>query len=183
MSKASQIIILCEDRAHEIFVTRFLKKGWGVKPRTIRVVPYPGGKGSGKKFVLEKFSEEAKACRSRHAATILLVIQDADEFSVEQVRTELAAKLLPPRDEAEPIAYIIPKWHIETWIAYLAGELINEEEKNIYKNKYGALSERKDAHPFIDSLADTCRKNIELESPPDSLVAACEEFTRIRHLL
>jgi hypothetical protein len=99
MSKASQLIILCEDRAHEIFVTRFLKKGWGVKPRTIRVIPYPGGKGSGKKFVLEKFSEEAKACRSRHAATILLVIQDADEFSVEQVRAGLAAKLLPPRDE------------------------------------------------------------------------------------
>jgi len=49
MSKASQIIVLCEDKAHEVFVKRFLKKGWGVKPRAIRKPPYSSGKGSGKK--------------------------------------------------------------------------------------------------------------------------------------
>ncbi|WP_446008306.1 hypothetical protein [Candidatus Electrothrix sp.] len=61
MSKASQIIILCEDKAHEMFATRFLKKGWGVNPRAIRVVPYPSGKGSGENFVMKKLSKEAKA--------------------------------------------------------------------------------------------------------------------------
>ncbi len=182
MSKASQIIILCEDKAHEVFVKHFLKK-WGVKPRAIRVPTYPNGKGSGKKHVEDNISTEAEALRSRHASTILLVIQDADQLSVDQIKANLNAKLLSPRDDHEPIAYIIPKWHIQTWIAYLDGKNVNEEDKNIYKNMYGKLSESKDAHQFIDKLADHCRQNIQLETPPDSLFAACEEFNRIRNLL
>ncbi len=182
MSKASQIIILCEDKAHEIFVKHFLKK-WGVKPRAIRVPPYPNGKGSGKKHVEDSISVEAEALRRRHASTILLVIQDADERSVDQIKSRLDAKILPPRDDNERIAYIIPKWHIQAWIAYLDRKNVNEADKDTYKNMYGKLSESKDAHPFIDRLADNCRQNIQLESPPDSLVAACKEFDRIRSSL
>jgi hypothetical protein len=182
MSKASQIIILCEDKAHEVFVKHFLKR-WGIKPRAIRVPPYPNGKGSGKKHVEDKISTEAEARRRRQASTILLVIQDADELSVHQIKSNLDAKLLSPRDNNEPIAYIIPKWHIQAWIAYLDGKNVNEADKDTYKNMYGKLSESKDAHPFIDRLADNCRQNIKLESPPDSLFAACEEFDRIRGLL
>jgi len=183
MSKASRIIVLCEDRAHEMFVTRFLKKGWGVNPRAIRVVPYPSGRGSGKKFVEQKLFEEAKAFRCRHASTILLVIQDADEFSVEQVKANLDERLPSPREKNEQIVYIIPRWHIETWIAYLDGMDVDETEKVTYKSTYGKIAEQKSAHPFIDSLAEKCRKNIDLISPPDSLIAACEEFTRIRNIL
>ncbi|MBU4263700.1 MAG: hypothetical protein KKC76_17735 [Proteobacteria bacterium] len=183
MSKASQIIILCEDKAHELFVKRFLRMGWDVKPRAIRVPPYPNGKGSGKKHVEDNISLEAEALRRRPASTILLVIQDADELSVGQIRSNLDAKLLSPRNDNEPIAYIIPKWHIQTWIAYLDGRNVNEADKDTYKNSYGKLSESKDAHPFIDRLANNCRKNIQLKSPPDSLVAACEEFNRIRSSL
>lgn len=181
MSKASQIIILCEDRAHEVFVKHFLKR-WGVKSRAIRVPPYPNGKGSGKKHVEDNISSEAEALRRRHPSTILLVIQDADELSVDQIKFNLNTKLSSPRDDNEPIAYIIPKWHIQAWIAYLDGMNVNEMDKGTYK-KYEKLSESKDAHPFIDKLADSCRENIPLESPPDSLVAACEEFDRIRSLL
>ncbi len=183
MSKASEIIVLCEDKAHEVFVKRFLKKGWSIKPRAIRVLPYPNGKGSGKNYVVDNISLEAEALRRRHASTILLVIQDADELSVDQVKSNFDAKLLPPRNNNEPIAYIIPKWHIQTWIAYLDGENVDEEDKRTYKNMYGKISELKDAHPFIDKLADKCRENIQLESPPDSLVATCEEFNRIRSAL
>lgn len=182
MSKASQIIILCEDKAHEVFVKHFLKK-WGVKPRAIRVPSYPNGKGSGKKHVEDNISPEAETLRRRHALTILLAIQDADELSVDQIKSNLDAKLLSPRDVNELIAYIIPKWHIQTWIAYLDGKNVNEADKDTYKNMYGKLSESKDAHPLIDKLADNCRKNIQLESPPDSLVAACHEFDRIRSSL
>ena len=183
MSKASQIIVLCEDKAHEVFVKRFLKKGWGVKPRAIRVLSYPNGKGSGKKHVVDNISSEAEALRKRHASTILLVIQDADELSVDQVKSNLDAQLPSPRDNNERIAYIIPKWHIQTWIAYLDGVNVDEANKNTYKNKYGKISELKDAHPLIDSLADNCREKLQLESPPDSLVATCEEFNRIRSAL
>ncbi len=182
MSKASQIIILCEDKAHEVFVKHFLKK-WGVKLRAFRVPPYPNGKGSGKKHVEDNISPEAEALRRRHPSTILLVVQDADELSVDQVKSNLDAKLSSPRGDHEPIAYIIPKWHIQAWIAYLDGKNVNEADKGTYKNMYGKISESKDAHPFIDRLADNCRKNTQLISPPDSLVAACKEFDRIRSSL
>ncbi len=102
MGKASQIIVLCEDKAHEVFVKRFLKKGCGVKPRAIRVPPYPSEKGSGKNHVVDNISLEAEALRRRHALTILMVIQDADELSVDQVKSNLDAKLLHPRNNAEP---------------------------------------------------------------------------------
>lgn len=183
MNKASQIIVLCEDRAHEIFATRFLKKGWCVKPRSIRVLPYPNGRGSGKKYVEENLAGEVQACRGRHASTILLVFRDADEQSVGQAISFLDAKLQPQREDNEPIAYIIPKWHIETWIAYLSGENVNELDKETYKRKYRTISESKEAHSFIDKLAKDCRENTELESPPNSLVAACKEFDRIRNVL
>jgi len=183
MSKASQIIILCEDKAHEVFVKRFLKKGWSVKPRAIRVRPYPGGKGSGKKHVTDKVCQEVEALRKRHASTVLLVVQDADELSIEQVKANLDAKLSSSRMSYEHIAYIIPKWHIQTWIAYLDEVNIDEKDKVTYKKKYGKISEQKNSHPFIDSLAANCKEDRLLLNPPDSLVAACEEFNRIRNVL
>ncbi len=131
----------------------------------------------------DTLSLEAEALRRRHASTILLVIQDADEYSIDQVKSNLEAKLLSPRGNHEPIAYIIPKWHIQTWIAYLAGENVDEADKESYKNRYGRISELKHAHSFIDRLADFCRENMQLTLPPDSLISACEEFERIRAAL
>jgi hypothetical protein len=183
MSKASQIIILCEDRAHEVFVKRFLKKGWGVNGRVIRALSYPNGKGSGKKHVEDNIALEAKALRMRHSSTILMVVQDADELSVDQVKTHLDEKLLPPRKNDEPIAYIIPKWHIQTWIAYLDNKTVHESDKNTYARDYRAISESKLSHPLVDKLSKDCRENNPLQSPPDSLIAACEEFERIRNAL
>ena len=182
MSKASQIIILCEDKAHAMFARRFLKS-WGVSPRKYTVLDYPNGKGSGKKFVKETLPREVKALRSRHPSTILLVVQDADELSVDQVKSDLDAMLVPPRRKDEQIAYIIPKWHIETWIAYLHGDNVNEAEKEVYKTKYGKVSERKAVHPFIDRLTTQCKEKVPLESPPNSLILACDEFDRIRSVL
>ncbi|MFP4387328.1 MAG: hypothetical protein ACLFPR_00095, partial [Desulfococcaceae bacterium] len=131
----------------------------------------------------DQLSLEAEALRRRHASTILLVIQDADEFSVHAITAWLEEKLGAPRGENEQIAYIIPKWHIQTWLTYMDGQNVDESGKKTYKGKYGKISESKEAHSLIDRLADHCMKNRELESPPDSLAAACEEFDRIRAAL
>jgi len=71
-----------------MFARRFLKK-WGVSNRKYTVPDYPNGEGSGKKFVKETLPKEVKALRSRSASTILLVVLDADEFSVDQVKDDL----------------------------------------------------------------------------------------------
>ncbi|MBD3265848.1 hypothetical protein GF373_04195 [bacterium] len=185
MSKASQIIVLCEDKAHEMFVMRFLKKGLGVRNRMIRPIPYPCGEGSAKRHVEDKIEGQVNAIRNRQsrASTILIVVRDADEESVDQVRKRLEQKIIPPRCEKEPIALIIPKWHIETWFAYLAGETVDESGQKTYKNKYGKISESKQSHSYIDQLAETCRKNESLTSPPNSLLKSCAEFNRVQDML
>lgn len=178
-------MVLCEDKAHEMFVKRFLKKGFKIKNRKIRPIPYPCGEGSGKKHVEDEIAEQAKAFRHRQnkAFTILIVIRDADEDSVDQVRKRLENKIISPRQEQEPIAFIIPKWHIETWFAYLAGETVDESDQKTYKNKYGKISVSKDAHSYIDKLVEICSENENLPSPPKSLIQSCKEFNRVQDML
>lgn len=177
MSKASQIILLCEDKAHKVFIERFLKRGWDVHHRAIRPIPYPQGKGSGKKHVLDSVAEQVNICRTRSASTILIVAVDADEKSVDQMEVSLGIT----RSTTEPIVYVIPKWHIETWLAYLDDGSADETEQRKYKNKYNARS--KAVYPLIDDLAGRCKRRDELASPPESLVKACEEFERVRGVL
>jgi len=170
MSKASRIVVLCEDKAHEVFACRFLKKGWGIRNRDITIPPYPAGKGSGKKHVADRIALEVRALRARQASTVLVVVQDADQGSVSQVHSFLDSKIEPPRSSSEQIAFIVPKWHIETWIS--------EKTKD-----NGAICESKQAHVYIDKLADSCKESKPLHSPPDSLSIACKEFERLRNAL
>jgi hypothetical protein len=184
MSKASQIVVLCEDEAHEIFVRRFLRTGWKTKAGMIRVPPYPNGEGSGKKFVKDNVENAVKAFRYRRASTALIVVVDADEESVLTVQSSLDG-IFGGRAESEQIIYVIPKWHIETWLAYLGGEEVDETEKEKYKKAFNtrARDRKKVIYQLIDNLADRCKKKENLASPPDSLVLACKEFERIRGVL
>lgn len=190
MSKASQIIVLCEDQAHEVFVRRFLKSGWKRGPHDIRVEPYPKGKGSGKKFVQDNAANQVKAYRSRQASTVLIIVLDADEKEVASIQNLFYKEIedhtkKKGRGEKEQIAYVIPKWHIQTWLAYLDGQEVDETDKKTYKNAYGAKSrrDRKKVHQLVDDLAEKCKNRTRLQSPPESLATACTEFERIRAAL
>ena len=183
MSKASQIILLCEDKLQEVVVRRFLKKGWGIRPRKIRVVPFPNGRGSGEGHVRNKYPENLKAYRSRRAQTILIAVIDADTGSVAQHQRELdnACQNTAPRQAGEAIVHLIPKHHIETWLAYLDGQSVDETEE--YKSSHQFKGRESECHGLVDILADTCKSNSQLIAPPPSLNEACVEFGRIRTLL
>ena len=183
MSKASKIVVLCEDKAHEVFARRFLKKGWGIINRHITIIDYPVGKSSGKKHVEDSLNKEATALRQRHASSILIVMRDADEDSLEEAVRKLESRIQPPRGNSDPIVFVAPKWHIQTWIGFLAGEEIDESDKQTYENAYGTISKTKQAHQFVDKLADWCKRNKAPESLPNSLKTACAEFERIRSAL
>lgn len=190
MGKASQIIVLCEDKAHDVFVRRFLRTGWRIKQRMIRVPPYPNGLGSGKQFVRDNVAKEVKAYRSRQASTVLIIVIDADEKEVANIQDSFDKEIedhtkKKGRGEKEQIAYVIPKWHIQTWLAYLDGQDVDETDKTKYKNAFGAKSRRdtKKVHQLVDDLAEKCKNRTELQSPPESLVMACTEFERIRAAL
>ena len=187
-SRASQIIILCEDKLQEVFVRRFLK-AWGVLNRNhkIRVLPYPKGKGSGSGFVVSKFPEELTALRSRSAVTVLIVVIDADDKTVEQRKKELEKALknagMPKVADNECVCCVIPRWSIDTWLAYLQGKEVSEEKS--YKNELGFRVRNKESksHPLIESLARTCKKQDSLTNPPRSLMNACSQFEKIRNVL
>jgi hypothetical protein len=176
MSKASQIILLCEDKLQEVVVRRFLTKGWIVSPRTIRVIPYPKGKGSGEGHVRTRYPEELKAYRTRPAKTILIVVIDADTETVRQHHLELGrvCESVPPRQVDDAVLHVIPKRNIETWLAYLDGQSVVEDEN--YKAKYQFRGKESDCQRLVDQLSEKCKKNTPLVSPPPSLLVACEEF-------
>ena len=172
------VVILSEDTQSECFIRRFLhKRGWD--RRQIRTETLPRGKGSGEQWVREKFINELKAYRSRssRAATCLIVASDADDKTVEQriqtFKAMCAEAGVPYRNEGERVAFIIPRRNIETWLAFLRGENVNEVQS--YR-KYGYEAECRDQVVRLDEM---CRRQKLEPEPPPSLETACNEFKRI----
>lgn len=185
--RASMIIVLCEDHLHDVVVRRFLRR-WGFRPPIVRIVPYPSaGAGSGKQHVLKSFASQLRAFRSRTASTALLVVMDADAQSVpanwQQLDNAVREDGAEPRRDDEAVAYVIPKWHMQTWLAYLDGARVDENDKESYKRRYALEHGAARIHSWVDQLAETCKKAIPLEDPPASLAAACDDFERVRGVL
>ena len=127
------------------------------------------------------------ALRARHAGTILISVIDADDGTVQAHHEELnrACRQAQPavgiRQADEPVIHVIPKWHIETWLAYLDGIPVSEDEQ--YKASHAFAKRESECHSLVDKLATKCRNNEPLANPPNSLSRACTEFDRIRELL
>jgi len=189
MSKASEIIVLCEDKLQKVFVLRFLKKGWKKGKYDVTVVPYPqgGSGGAGEKHVRDNYPRQLTACRARHAGTILIVVMDADAGTVDEHHRELeraCSCVQPPvgvRQASEPVVHVIPKRHIETWLAYLGNDDVDEDRS--YRSDCGFRGCEADCHSLVDRLAMACKNREQLADMPDSLGRACIEFERIRGLL
>ena len=80
-------------------------------------------------WVLREFPQELVACRQRHKAnanTLLIVVVDADDYTVEQRRNELHQN--NQMSGADPVVILIPKRHIETWIRAALGQMVNEND-------------------------------------------------------
>ena len=90
----TQLVILCEDQQHEVFVRRYLR-GIGYSRWELRVVPLPAGKQDAKQYVLERFPVEVRACRNKasYQSVGLVTAIDADMGSVENRFTQLNAHL------------------------------------------------------------------------------------------
>lgn len=131
MKRHADIIILCEDDAHASFVRHHLKKR-GFNHRKFRVI-LRNGAGSAKQFVLQRYSTEVKAYRSKanYLSLALLAIIDADTQDVQHLYRHLEEQLqnanIGQRKTDEHIAVLVPKRNIETWIVYLQGISVDEE--------------------------------------------------------
>lgn len=126
MSSPSSAYALVEDKRHRQFIYRFLVLA-GINRNKIRVQVSPSGFGSGKQWVRKNYAQQVEVCRRRNTktSTCLLTIMDADQLTVAKCIGDLDASLASAgqpklNPENDPIARLIPKWSIETWILYLA---------------------------------------------------------------
>jgi hypothetical protein len=131
MSRSVNMVILCEDRQHEAFARRFLKKS-GISTRDLRIEISPQGRGSAEQFVRDRYLEELQYYRSRshRVQQALLVIINADKRDVadriNQVEQEAVATPDGGRRDDERVAICVPARNIETWFAYLDGQKVND---------------------------------------------------------
>ena len=135
--RVSRTTVLCEDEAQERLVREYLKtcKLSCDPPQVIWRVASKLQYGGNDHWVLKEFSDELHACRQRSAKakTLLIVVIDADaKFSVEQRRDQLCERVQQTGYSDfggdDPAVLLIPKRHIETWIAVLLGKTVTEDE-------------------------------------------------------
>jgi hypothetical protein len=174
-----QLVILCEDRQHSAFARRFAEAtGW--EKRQIQVILSPKGRGSGEQWVREQYVGEVRKLRAApHVARALVIVIDEDKQGAGLRDAQLSQALmkagLSGRGANEGIVHVVPARNIETWLEYLGGRDVNEQ------NSYPKLAHERDCRPMVETLRSMCDSG-QLRSPaPPSLVRACDEYqTRLR---
>jgi hypothetical protein len=131
-SQRRRLQVLCEDRETARFVEHIATR-WGIGERQRQIDTSPEGRGSGEQYVQRHFIEAIMAWRRvRHENVLLLIVIDGDNYGVQKRRNQLAQLLRDnqevPISEKDPIAIIVPTWHIETWIAWLCGHRPIDEQ-------------------------------------------------------
>lgn len=174
--------ILCEDAQTDVFVRQFLSLRHGIGRRKRReyfeTLPFPRGAGAGEQWVRENFPKELGIIRRRQArqsGACLVVAIDADRHTTDERLRQLHAACREQKiDEPvpdDPVLIAIPRRNIETWLAYLRGEEVDEAK--IYR-KYDCESECK---PQAEELHRMCHREHRLRQPaPPSLVEACRRY-------
>ena len=145
---SDKVIVVCEDIAQEKPIRAWLEElGYNSK-HEVRFIPHAEahlGKTRNNGWVERMFASHARQQRSRvtRMQCSLVICTDADEKPVSTVEGLLEARLVadsqPMRSPNENVALLIPKRHIETWLAFLVGEHVNE--KTEYKNTMKRLDE------------------------------------------
>ncbi len=178
-----KIVLLCEDSQHEAFIRRFLK-GMGWNTREIRMEKSPSALGSAEQWVREKFPHELMAYRQRRqrAASALIAMIDADNRDVQdrinEFREACISMQVAFRADEEAVAIAVPKRNIETWIHYLSGQPVNEQDA------YPTLERERECKPAVDHLVELCHSIGLATAAPQALATACDEYNaRIRPIV
>lgn len=179
-TQVTRVILLCEDKQQEVFISRVLEElGLGVKNR-FRTVSQKGQGGF--THVLQNIEAELKAYmqNKNHQSSALIVMIDADNktyderFKELENNAETAKYQLILNDKQEAIAVLIPRRNIETWIHYLLdGNNVDEAIK------YPKLKKPSDCQPAVKRWTEILTQNPKPVNLPDSLARACPEVKRI----
>ena len=181
--RATDIVLLCEDKRHEQFARRFLLRR-GVPGRRIRSLVAPPGSGDAKLWVRQCYPDEIRAYRTKSNSihNILFVMTDVDNESVvkrfESLENACHDVRLDGLRSGERIVLALPKWAIETWILSLTGNPMAESDRIQPAHKQKADPKWKEAAQL---LADQCSAaNTLSDFFPLSLRTACKSYSCVR---
>lgn len=176
MSRRVNIVLLCEDTQQEAFLRRFLESmGWD--KRRMRILRATGGAGSGEQFVRTRFPAELSSYRQNRnrVANALVVMIDGDNRGVQgriAQLTEACQEIqVAPLVQDERVAIFVPTSNIETWLAYLDGETVDEARRD-----YPRLPRERDCRRHVDALVAMCHEKRLRDPAPASLASACDEY-------
>ena len=117
--------------------------------------------------------------RRRHPRPFLVVVIDGDNVGVQRRKESLTAACVSAGVENRPldgsVTILAPTWNIETWLAYLGGERVNES-----KSDYPRLARERDCQQHVVALAAMCAGEGLRQPAPPSLVDACSEYERLK---
>ena len=171
--KRIKIIVLCEDKQHAVFALRFLKKR---KLQGYANFPPESGKGSGEQFVRENYPKYLDATRNRNGQ--LAVMTDGNTIGaserMKQLDNACKAQNIEPRKPADKAVVFIPTRNIETWLAYLDGEAVDETQP------YPRLAKERECKRHVNVLAKMCDVGALRTPAPPSLLEACKEYQKLR---
>ena len=85
---------------------------------------------------------------------------------------------IPFRSEKELVAIFVPTWSMETWLAYLEGQEVDESVRT-----YRKLRLERDSRWHVKQLAEMCRHQSLRELIAPSLQDARVEYHRVRELI
>ena len=150
-----------------------LKMGWN--SRQIRVRSAGPGEGSAEQYVRNRFPVELAEHRRSSVSRVLMVMLDGDQRGLKGRVAELDGACRKAntnvRGPNERVLVFVPTWRIETWLAYLDGQTVDERKRD-----YPRLARPRQCARHVDALVKMCQNN-ELRQPaPASLAAACSEY-------
>ncbi len=180
MSNLARVIVLAEDKRHQRLIRHYLYRA-GFGRHDVYFEPLPRDRGCAEQYVRENYAANVKDFRRRaaRAAKALVVAIDADTVEVTRRQQQLAEQLrkagMNARDRLEPIAHLIPKRNIETWILFLANSP-NIDETTDYRNDRRVEAAINSA---AEALFDIARNSSSGPNLLPSLIAALPELRRI----
>ena len=178
----SEVIVLCEDKMHSVFITHFLSK----RKRSVRVrhvLFAKPGDGDAADYVCKQYPQQLKSIRQGGDVS-LIVMLDADKADTKRRRRQLTRackqKKISPRKTGEKVAIFIPARAIETWIEFLKSEQ-EVDENHLYPKKY--TGRENECKPQVKKLDEMCARRKLPANAPNSLKAACKEWDAYKAVL